>query len=171
MTTYKTGGKGIELIKHFESLHDGDLTRIGLQPKMCPAGIWTEGYGHAMIHEGKFLRGKENKDLAYSLSKIHTVEDAERTLKTDLPIFENSLNAMNLSIDQNQFDALVSFCFNEGFGAFKGSTLLRRIRVKASGIREAFLVWNKADTNADGKLEVLPGLTLRREAEAKLYLS
>ena len=38
----KTSQKGINLIKYFESLHDGDLTEIGLQPKMCPAGIWTE---------------------------------------------------------------------------------------------------------------------------------
>ena len=44
----KTGTKGIELIKSFESLHDGDLSKIGLQPKMCPAQIWTEGYGRAM---------------------------------------------------------------------------------------------------------------------------
>ena len=39
----KTGIKGIDLIKEFESLHDGDLKQVGLQPKMCPAGIWTEG--------------------------------------------------------------------------------------------------------------------------------
>lgn len=171
MTTYKTGEKGIELIKHFESLHDGDLTQIGLQPKMCPAGIWTEGWGHAMIHEGKFLRGKENKALAYSLSKIKNVTDAERILKSDLQIFENRLNALNLSINQNQFDSLVSFNMNVGSAGFKGSTLLRRIRVRAPGIPAAFAMWNKADTNGDGKLEVLRGLTLRREAEAKLYMS
>jgi lysozyme len=39
----KISEKGLDLIKHFESLHDGDLTIVGLQPKMCPAGIWTEG--------------------------------------------------------------------------------------------------------------------------------
>lgn len=45
----KTSENGIILIKHYESLHDGDLSRIGLQPKMCPAGYWTEGYGHAIL--------------------------------------------------------------------------------------------------------------------------
>lgn len=52
--------------KHFESLHDGDLTIIGLQPKMCPAGIWTEGYGNAIVDPltGKFLKGSENKGRA-----------------------------------------------------------------------------------------------------------
>jgi lysozyme len=44
----KTSNVGIQLIQEFESLHDGDLTMIGLQPKMDPIGIWTEGYGHAM---------------------------------------------------------------------------------------------------------------------------
>ena len=38
----KTSQIGIDLIKHFEGLHDGDLKKIGLQPKKCPAGIWTE---------------------------------------------------------------------------------------------------------------------------------
>ena len=37
----KTSQIGISLIKHFEGLHDGDLKKIGLQPKKCPAGIWT----------------------------------------------------------------------------------------------------------------------------------
>ena len=54
----KTSNIGIELIKEFESLHDGDLSIIGLQPKMCPAGIWTEGYGHAMRdNKGNFIKG------------------------------------------------------------------------------------------------------------------
>ena len=46
----RTSNKGIDLIKEFEGLHDGDLSIIGLQPKMCPAGIWTQGYGHAIIY-------------------------------------------------------------------------------------------------------------------------
>jgi lysozyme len=37
----KTSNVGIQLIQEFESLHDGDLTMIGLQPKMDPVGIWT----------------------------------------------------------------------------------------------------------------------------------
>ena len=67
----KTSQKGINLIKYFESLHDGDLTEIGLQPKMCPAGIWTEGYGHAIRDlKGQFFKGKDNKLKAYANSIV-----------------------------------------------------------------------------------------------------
>jgi GH24 family phage-related lysozyme (muramidase) len=40
---------GLQLEEHYESLNDGDLTLIGLQPKMDCCGIWTEGWGHAMV--------------------------------------------------------------------------------------------------------------------------
>jgi len=54
--------KTVELIKYFEGLHDGDLKRIGLQPKMCPSGVWTEGYGRAMRDaNGKFIKGELRK--------------------------------------------------------------------------------------------------------------
>jgi lysozyme len=52
----------INLIKHFESLHDGDLSKIGLQPKQDCAGIWTVGYGHALRNNnGAYLRGAKDK--------------------------------------------------------------------------------------------------------------
>ena len=44
MLLVEVNKEGIVLVKHFESLHDGDLTMIGLQPKLCPAGIWKAGY-------------------------------------------------------------------------------------------------------------------------------
>jgi len=44
----KISKQGIELIKFFESLHDGNLSKIGLQPKLCPANIVTIGYGRAL---------------------------------------------------------------------------------------------------------------------------
>lgn len=46
---------GREIVKHYESLHDGDLKQIGLQPKLCPAGIWTQGYGRAMRKKKRFF--------------------------------------------------------------------------------------------------------------------
>ena len=50
---------GREIVKHYESLHDGDLKKIGLQPKLCPAGIWTQGYGRAMRKKnGSFMTSK-----------------------------------------------------------------------------------------------------------------
>ena len=63
----RTSIVGINLIKEFESLHDGDLSKIGIQPKMDPIGIWTEGYGKAMRgDDGCFLKGKKDKDKAYA---------------------------------------------------------------------------------------------------------
>jgi lysozyme len=160
----KISQAGIALIKRFESLHDGDLTIIGLQPKMCPAGIWTEGYGHAMMHNGKFLKGKENKELAYSLHAVNNETEASALLVKDLVFYEKSINSLGLDLTQNMFDALVSFIFNVGFKSLQGSTLFKRINSSVGDIKEAFLMWNKC------KGEELRGLTLRREAEANLYL-
>ena len=61
-----------QVIKHYEGLHDGDLSKIGLQPKMDPSGIWTEGWGHAIHQNGKFIRGASNKALAYKLAIVKT---------------------------------------------------------------------------------------------------
>ena len=75
---------GIDLIKHFEGLHDGDLKAIGLQPKKCPAGIWTEGYGHTMRDvNGNFLKGK-----TMPKGTITTEVQAISLLQNDLNIYE-----------------------------------------------------------------------------------
>lgn len=163
----KTSQAGIDLIKHFESLHDGDLSQIGLQPKMCPAGIWTEGYGHAMIYNGKPLSGSKNKELAYKLHTVKDEIDAEKLLADDLiPREQEVSKAVVVQLTQHQFDALISFDYNLGIGNLKSSTLLKK--VNANLIQDAaneFLKWNKC------KGKVLKGLTLRREAERTLFLS
>jgi lysozyme len=70
-------------------------------------------------------------------------------------------------INQNQFDALVSFCYNLGAGALKRSTLIKKVNADPNdpSIKLEFLKWNKSG----GK--VLNGLTLRRNAESELYFS
>lgn len=151
---------------HFESLHDGDLTKIGLQPKMCPAGYWTEGYGHAILDDkGKMIKGIANKALAYKFSKVKTEEDAIKMLQQDLIVRESMINSLGLSLTQNQFDALVSFCYNIGFANLKTSTLLKRIKAKAieNLIRFEFSKWKYSDG------EILQGLVKRRAAEADLF--
>ncbi|MGK9367528.1 lysozyme [Melioribacter sp. Ez-97] len=154
-----------KLIKGFETLHDGDLTLIGLQPKMCPAGIWTEGYGHAILYNGKPLKGEENKELAYKLSTVKTEAEAEELLKKDVEVFEKGVNnLLKVNVNQNQFDALVDIAFNIGLGALRDSTLLKKINMgDFKGAAEEFLKWNKSG----GK--VLPGLTRRRMAEKALF--
>lgn len=154
-----------DIIKGFETLHDGDLTLIGLQPKMCPAGVWTEGYGHAIVYNGKLLRGIENKALAYKLAKVNTEADAEILLKQDVMKHETAVNfRVNVKLNQNQFDALVSFTFNVGIGNLQRSTLLKKINLSDyKGAAEEFPKWNTANK------KVLLGLTRRRAAERKLF--
>ena len=162
----KTGNKGIELIKHFESLHDGDLSKIGLQPKMCPAGYWTEGYGHAILDDkGNMIKGIANKALAYKYSKVKDEVTALNMLQQDLTVRESMINSLKFPFTQNQFDALVSFCYNIGFANFKASTLLKRIKAKASEnlIRFEFSKWKYSYG------EILQGLVKRRAAEADLF--
>lgn len=160
-----TSQNGINIIKHYESLHDGDLSLIGLQPKQDPKGIWTEGYGHAMYFSGKYLNGDNDKQKAFELSTIHTELDAERILHYDLQKNEKLIDSLKLPINQNQFDSLISFIFNVGAGNFANSTLLRRIVMKTDSelVTDAFLMWNRCC----GK--VLDGLTYRRKTEALLF--
>jgi lysozyme len=172
-TKYKISSKGLDLIKNYESLHDGDLTMIGLQPKMCPAGIWTVGYGRALRNPntGSYLKGLKDKAMAYSMYPNLTESQAVDMLDEDCDQREKMVNSLNLDINQDQFDALVSFVYNVGFNRLKTSTLLKRIWAKASpgGIYEAFLRWNKS--TVAGELKELPGLTYRRQSEAELFIS
>ena len=158
----RTGIKGIELIKHFESLHDGDLTQIGLQPQMCPAGVWTEGYGEVIIYRGKQLKGKENKDLAYSLATIKNEQEAEERLLKSLVSREKYVTKKcKVPLTQNQFDALVSFVYNTG----GSQTLFWMIN---EGI-DCGHWWMNHYISVKG--EILPGLVRRRKAEYELFKS
>ena len=140
----KTSPKGIALIKEFEGLR--------LKAYKCPGGVWTIGYGHtAGVKPGKVI------------SKAQ----AEEYLKADLIAFERYLNGLGLALNQNQFDALISFIYNVGTGNFSNSTLLRKVRANPqdNSIMDEFLRW------VYSKGRVLPGLQRRRLAEMKLYFS
>lgn len=138
----KTSQKGIDLIKKFEGLK--------LYAYLCPANVWTIGYG-------------TTKDVKPGMT-ITEIE-AENLLKRDLEKFENQVNSLNLPFNQNQFDAIVSFTYNLGFGNLKSSTLLKKAtaNVNDDTIRIEFLKW----VYAGGKK--LEGLVKRRAAEHKLY--
>ena len=140
----KTSPKGIALIKEFEGLR--------LKAYKCPGEVWTIGYGHtAGVKSGMVI----------------TKAQAEEYLKADLIAFERYLNGLGLALNQNQFDALVSFIYNVGTGNFSSSTLLRKIRVNPqdNSIMDEFLRW------VYSKGRVLPGLQRRRLDEMKLYFS
>jgi len=159
----KTGTKGIELIKRFESFEN--------KAYICPAGKLTIGYGHT--------RGVKKGDLI-------THERGLMLLRSDLFGVERLLNSLNISFTQNQFDALSSFIFNVGSGNFLSSTLLRKIKANKNdkNIAVQFGRWDKADGSHNGKdddgdglidevgeKQELKGLTLRRIAEAELYFN
>lgn len=103
-----------------------------------------------------------------------TQKEAELLLLTDLSYFEKAVTNLlnNCSCTQSQFDALVCFAFNVGVNALAASTLLKKF--KAGDIRGAadeFLRWNKATSPETKSTIVLKGLTLRRQAERRLFLS
>lgn len=133
-----------ELIKQFEGLR--------LKAYLCPAGIWTIGYGHT-------------SDV--SPNSCITIQEADEYLHRDVASVELQLNKLNLSLSQCQWDAIVSFVFNVGIGNFKASTLLAKIRINPddNSIMDEFLRW----VYANGK--VMRGLHKRRLAEMKLYFS
>ncbi|WP_407402247.1 lysozyme [Chryseobacterium sp.] len=162
----KTGTKGIALIKEFESLHDGDLKKVGLQPKMDPVGIWTEGWGRVMRdNKGNFLKGIANKALAESRATISTVLEADNALKDDLKTYEAIVaRKVKVNLSQNQFDALVSHTYNTG----GSSTLFDLINKKST--KSVIKNWfeTKYITAQGVKLK---GLVRRRKAESDLYFS
>ena len=158
----------IDLVKSFEGIHDGDLTVIGLQPKMCPAGIWTVGYGRALRSKttNAFLKGASGKAEALAKYPALTVAQAEAMLAFDLNDFSAKVQGLiKVKVNVNQYGALVSFAYNVGTGNLASSTLLKKLNAgDYAGAAVEFLKWDKAG----GK--VLKGLTLRRTAEMTLFL-
>lgn len=141
--------KCIDLIKEFEGFYT--------KAYLCPAGIPTIGYGSTMWNDGRKVKMGE---------KI-TKEGAELLLHWELN--NKAIALKGLSINQNQADALLSFIYNLGIGAFDKSTLKKKIRLNPNDptIRDEFMKWNKA--RVGGKLMELKGLTRRRIAESNLY--
>jgi lysozyme len=167
MSNLKISPTGLQLIKHYESIHDGNLSKIGLQPKTCPAGIWTIGYGHAVTNEnGAFLRGEAGyKKLIqlYPHWETMTIKEAEDLLDVDIIKFERQVNKdLKISISQNQFDALVSHTFNTG-----GSDNLFAL-INGNSPFQMILDWF---TNHYITANGIPskGLKFRRQSEAVLF--
>ena len=157
---------GLNLIKSFEGILDGDPSTVNLDPYIDPVGIWTIGWGHAISVGGSFLRGEQNRKQAQALYPVGlTMDQAEALLRADLlDTCRDVEAAVTVPLTDNQFAALVSFTFNLGVGNLKKSTLLRLVNAgDFAGAAQEFKKWNRAG----GK--VLLGLTRRREAEATLF--
>lgn len=141
MANRRIGQAGLALIKQFEGCR--------LIAYQCSAGVWTIGYGHTAG--------------VYKWMKI-TQAQADAFLKQDIAKFEKYINNPSYvpftdKLNQNQFDALVSFAFNLGQGNVKKLCVGRNINQIPSAMQQY--------CKAAGK--TLPGLQRRRKAEAALY--
>jgi len=141
----KISQKGIDLIKKWELFK--------AEAYLCPAGVWTQGYGHTRT---------VNK-----YSQIITERTAEEFLRVDLLIIEGGLSPLlkGITLSQQQYDAIVSFCFNLGVGAFQRSTAYNEILIDPDSKRVADS-WIQY-RNAGGRF--LRGLLLRRLDELTMY--
>jgi lysozyme len=157
---------GLELIQAFEGLPDGDPRTAKLDPYLDPVGVWTIGWGHAIVVAGALLRGATNRKRARALyPEGITRAQAELLLRADLlDTCRDVAAALEVETTDNQFAALVSFTFNLGIGNLRKSTLLRLVNASDfAGAAAEFPRWNKAGGR------VLSGLTRRRQAEAALF--
>ena len=141
--------EGIDLIHSFESCR--------LQAYKDPVGIWTIGWGHTS------MAGPPKVTPGMRITQAY----ADEIFARDIKKYEDHVKRLvTVPINDNQYSALVSFCYNLGPGNLEESTLLRMVndRMFTSAANE-FQKWNKA------KGKVLNGLTRRRYAERDLFLT
>ena len=167
----KLSKAGADLMHRFEGCRN--------KPYLCPAHIWTIGYGHVLYQEqiklpmvrveGRAIPMiRKEMPLKPEDSRVWSKEEIEKLFADDVASFERGVLRLvpGVAGRQGAFDALVSISFNFGLGNLQRST----IRMKANrgdweGAAEAFMAWTK------GGGKVLPGLVKRREAEIALFLS
>lgn len=140
--------QGVDLICGFEGLE--------LKAYDDGVGVCTIGYGTTIYPHGK----------AVQYGDTCTIEQAKNYMQYDLRRFEQAVTAaVNVPLNQNQFDALVSLSYNIGIGAFKNSTLLKLLNASDyHAASDQFDVWIKAG----GK--TVQGLVNRRAVEKTLFL-
>lgn len=143
-TEMTVSDRGVALIAKYEGCR--------LEAYKCPAGLWTIGYGHtAGVTQGQ---------------KLASEEAAKALLKEDLKKYGGYVNncvkkgLITFPLNQNQFDALTSFCYNCGNGNLQKLVSGR----DAATVADKLLAYNK------GGGKVLAGLTRRREEERALFL-
>lgn len=147
----KISDAGVEMIKSFEGF---------LEYAIWDYGQWSIGYGTG-VPEGQYPNGI-------------TREEADALMRDYLDRFENSLNKWmddyNIVLNQNQFDALMSFIYNLGAGVlYYDNMKIREMIISGDYTNEEFINEFKTWSHADGVQ--LPGLVKRRQTEAELFLS
>jgi lysozyme len=164
----KLSKAGEDLMHRFEGCRN--------RPYLCPADIWTIGYGHVLYQEQIRLPVVTDKpnvvirkkfSLRQEDNRVWSKEEINHLFKKDVATFERGVLRLVPGVigRQGSFDALVSISFNFGLGNLQRSTIrMRANRGDWEGAAEAFRAWTK------GGGKVLPGLVKRREAEIALFL-
>ena len=147
---------GLNIIKKFEGLVDGDPSSPGYSPYRCPAGIPTIAWGAVRYRDGTPVRMGD---------RGITEEEAEDLLAAHCHHAEYWVSRLTkVALSSNQFSSLVSFVFNIGSGNYQGSQV--RIKLNRGSYDDAadnFWQWRR------GGGRILPGLVRRRAAEAALF--
>lgn len=142
--------RGLNLVKQSEGFFS--------EAYLCPAGVWTIGYGHTRgVRQGQTVT-KEEAEAILLQDLFEAAQDVERLISTKLT--------------ENQFSALVSFTFNVGGGNLQESTLRRKLNVgNYEDVPFELNRWVKATDPVSGKKRTLRGLVRRRAAEGDLWLT
>jgi lysozyme len=125
---------------------------------LCPAEVWTIGYGSTYYEDGKSVqRGQVITEARAEELLIHTLTKFNTEVK----------RLVKSTCNYNQIAALTSFAFNVGINAFAKSTLLKKVNInpKDQTIANEFMRWNKAGGR------ILNGLSKRRAEESTLYFT
>jgi lysozyme len=152
-----TSHAGVTLIKKWEGYHVA-LPNGECKAYLCPAGVATIGFGSTRYPDGTKV----------ILGDVRTATQAESYLAYEITkVCDPALaKLVKVPLTQGQYDALSSFVYNCGEGAFAGSTMLKLLnKSDYVGAAEQFPVWNK------GAGRVLPGLVARRAEERTMFLS
>ena len=166
----KLSHAGAELMHRYEGCRN--------RPYLCPAHIWTIGYGHVLYQqqirlpmvkkEGESVQIRKEFPLAEGDNRVWSKEEINALFATDVSTFERGVLRLVPGVvgRQGVFDALVSFAFNAGLGNLQRSQIrIRANRGEWEAAAESLMDWTK------GGGRVLPGLVKRREAEKALFLS
>lgn len=148
------------------------------KPYLCPANIWTIGFGRVLYQEqirlpmvrkeGYTGLIRSDYQLKGEDNRVWSKEELVDLFKVDINSFERGVLRLspNLVSHQSKFDAVVSFAYNAGLGNYQRSTIRMKVnREDWDGASEAFMSWVRA-----GGKEV-SGLVKRRKAEVALFLS
>jgi len=153
----KMSENGLELLKEWEGFK--------LRMYKDSAGLPTIGVGHLITKSEQASGQITIEGVAVAYANGLTDQQVLDLLSQDVKPAEQAVtNGVKVALNQNQFDALVSFTFNVGNGAFNGSTLLKVLNQgNYSQVPDQLRRWNKAGG------QVVQGLVNRRQNEINLW--